>query len=146
AFFLAFYRRLALGDPVAAAVVAGRRALRDRSAQPDTGIGILDWAVPVHHARRDPRFTPAPWPSGTDDRGDDPEETLIGRDDAIHTVERAVGNRRVVLVHGPVGIGKTALAGEVATWWRRTGAVTTVVASDLRAAASTRPELPDPAA
>lgn len=32
-----------------------------------------------------------------------------------------MGRERVVLVHGPGGMGKTALAAEAARWWTRTG-------------------------
>lgn len=122
-FFVAFYQRLLAGDPVAVAVAAGRRELHRFAEYEDSGIKALDWLVPVHHARHEVRFHPSPF-------GPDAPEAapLLGRDDAIHALDRALRDHRIVLVHGPLGIGKTALAEELAQWWQRTrvGGVTYV--------------------
>ncbi len=53
--------------------------------------------------------------------GDPPRAGFQGRGYELHRLERALLRNRVVVVHAPGGMGKTALVREAAHWWVRTG-------------------------
>lgn len=143
-FMAAFYERLFAGDPVSAAVTAGRRRMDRNSARPSRkgDMPLADWLVPVHYLRRDVRFPQAAIPrtsslsldaeldqlrSGkrgsheTDDL--DPVDRFFGRDWHICQLETAARLQKIVLLQGTAGSGKTELAKAFARWWRDTNGV-----------------------
>nr|WP_157553885.1 AAA family ATPase [Herbidospora sakaeratensis] len=119
-FLAALYGRLIAGDTVTAAVTAGRERLAERPERPSLRgpLRLDDWLVPVHHLRRDARF-----PDLLDPKGDPAadREAFVGRDDLFHELEDHLHHRRAAVLHGPPGIGKTALAEAFGRWWARTG-------------------------
>ena len=143
-FMAAFYERLFAGDGVTAAVAAGRRRLSDRPLRPSPKgrLPLSDWMVPVHYLRREVRFPELvrePVADGELSLGDqldrirtgaaDDRDGLaaagefVGRDAELYELERLARDRRVVVVHGPGGSGKTELAKAFGRWWRATGGV-----------------------
>jgi tetratricopeptide (TPR) repeat protein len=141
-FMVAFYERLFAGDPVSAAVTAGRRQMAVRNERPSRkgGMPLEDWLVPVHYLRRDVRFPQSAarraGPLSLDEELDrvpgagsvgagdlDPAGVFIGRDWLTCQLETAARQHRVVVLHGPGGTGKTELAKAFGRWWRDTGGV-----------------------
>jgi tetratricopeptide (TPR) repeat protein len=141
-FMTAFYERLFAGDRVADAVTAGRAqlALNDRRPSMKGPLPLHDWMVPVLYARSDVRFPGlrtvrapevavsaalARLREGADDGDHElaPEGEFVGRDAAFYTLEVAARLRRVVVVHGSGGTGKSELAKAFGRWWRDTGGV-----------------------
>jgi tetratricopeptide (TPR) repeat protein len=138
-FMAAFYDRLFAGDTVSAAVTAGRQRIftSNRRPSPKGDMPLADWLVPVHYLGRDVRFPQArvtraaPIPSdeipGTAD-GDgtadlDPAGSFVARDALFYLLEIAARWKRVVVLHGPGGAGKTELAKAFGRWWRDTSGV-----------------------
>jgi tetratricopeptide (TPR) repeat protein len=142
-FMAAFYERLFAGDPVSAAVAAGRQRMftSDRRPSPKGALPLADWLIPVHYLRRDVSFPHAKTdrtglPSlaealdqlgaakSGDGTGDlEPVGVFTGRDALFYELEEATRLRRVVVLHGPGGTGKTELAKAFGRWWRDTGGV-----------------------
>jgi tetratricopeptide (TPR) repeat protein len=147
-FMTAFYERLFAGDPVSAAVTAGRKWMADHNWRPSRrgDMPLEDWLVPVHYLRRDVSFSQAVSPrsgplsldeqdeevgrsrparfSGEGSRAEiDPAGEFIGRDWLTCQLEVAARLQRVVVLHGPGGTGKTELAKGFGRWWRDTGGV-----------------------
>ncbi len=145
-FMAAFYERLFAGDPVSAAVTAGRQRLFQRPMRPSPkgDMALADWLVPVHYLRRDVSFPQAsigrsaalPLPiqldqlrdpdmaAGHGDTGElAPENSFVGRDDLFLQLEAASRLQKVVVLHGPGGTGKTELAKAFGRWWRDTDGV-----------------------
>lgn len=143
-FMAAFYERLFAGDPVSAAVTAGRHRMARNSARPSRkgDIPLDDWLVPVHYLRRDVRFPQAAIPRanslsldteldqirsgkrGSNESDDlDPVDRFFGRDWHICQLEIAARLQKIVLLQGTAGTGKTELAKAFARWWRDTNGV-----------------------
>ena len=143
-FMAGFYDRLFAGDSVGAAVTAGRTRMFLNSNRPSRvgDMPLQDWLVPVHYLRCDVRFQQAVTdrtgrlPLGekldqirTSERGDrngnslDPDGTFVGRDWLLSQLESACRLRRVVILHGTGGTGKTELAKAFGRWWRDTEGV-----------------------
>jgi tetratricopeptide (TPR) repeat protein len=145
-FMAAFYERLFAGDGVTAAVVAGRRRLFQRPLRPSPKgqLPLQDWMVPVHYLRHEiqfPQLVRQAAPPGKhlsldqhldqirEDASSDGQGGLaavgefVGRDAETYELERLARARRVVVVHGPGGSGKTELAKAFGRWWRDTGGV-----------------------
>jgi tetratricopeptide (TPR) repeat protein len=143
-FMAIFYERLFAGETVSAAVTAGRRRLFERDGRPSPKgeMPLSDWLVPVHYMRREVSFpqtntsrSPAE-PSlealldelrtpragrGVTTEALDPNGPFVGRDDIFYQLEVAARLRKVVILHGPGGTGKTELAKAFGRWWRDTG-------------------------
>jgi tetratricopeptide (TPR) repeat protein len=145
-FMAAFYEALFAGDSVSQAVTAGRWRLsgHDGRPSPKGDMPLADWLVPVHYTRTEVRFPdartrrPATRPPldavldeirtapAQDAPGHDPlaaVEAFVGRDDLFYQLEVAAREKRVVVLTGAGGTGKTELAKGFARWWRDTGGV-----------------------
>jgi tetratricopeptide (TPR) repeat protein len=144
-FMAEFYEALFAGRTVAAAVAAGRQRLHRNPQRPSPKgpLPLADWIVPVHYLRREIDFPQLRRPreaglpsldtllqqadgDGTEAGATDPltpERRFIGRDVVFYTLEQALPQQRVVVVHGPAGAGKTELAKAFGRWWQATGGV-----------------------
>ena len=139
-FMAGFYERLFAGDPVTQAVNAGRRRLYRLNQRPSPRgmMPLSDWMVPVHYVQRDVRFEYLARGAATigaagtvaldtvpcADHAAIPAESsavFVGRDQVIHEVEVATRSKRIAVLHGVAGIGKTATARAFAEWWVATG-------------------------
>jgi len=146
-FMTAFYERLFAGEPVSAAVAAGRARLARNPLRPSPkgDLALADWLVPVHYLRREvhfPQLRTTPSPRGDlsldayldrlrpgelqGERQQDPwapRDPFVGRDGLFYDLEVAARLQKVVLLHGPGGTGKTELAKAFGRWWRTAGGV-----------------------
>ncbi len=130
-FFTPFLQGLTNGETVGRAVSLGRKGLTAQGEK-----RLADWFVPtLYQQPTDPSlFTPPPSPlpspllpraltDPTTPGGSPPAPPhgFHGRGRAILRLERAVAEYPILFLHGPEGIGKTALAAEFARWLYRTG-------------------------
>ncbi|QKW20922.1 tetratricopeptide repeat protein [Kitasatospora sp. NA04385] len=144
-FMAAFYERLFAGDRVADAVAAGRLRLaeHDRRPSPKGLLPLADWMVPVLYARSEvsfpglrterageeslgavlDRIRERPAGGAGPAEGLAPAGAFVGRDGLLYTLDVAARLQRVVVLHGPGGVGKTELARAFGRWCRDTGAV-----------------------
>ncbi|TAX63352.1 tetratricopeptide repeat protein [Rhizobium ruizarguesonis] len=150
-FMTAFYENLFAGRTVSEAVAEGRKRLYRRKDRPSPKgpLPLEDWIVPVHYLRSTIAFpqlkqTTAPGSLSLDALLDEmrpgsggavssdagrledplaPVGHFVGRDAAFYTLELALKWRRVAVVHGPAGTGKTELAKAFGRWWQATGGV-----------------------
>ena len=137
-FFAAFYGALATGATVGMATDRGRKDLLDDplrfklkvGASEEREVRLSDWFLPALYERMG---DPAPFAgavvrpdraeSREDLRGDcpDPPYGFVGRGRDLWKLERSLHQRRIVVLHGFGGQGKTALAVESGKWLTRTG-------------------------
>ncbi|MFE2108484.1 tetratricopeptide repeat protein [Kitasatospora sp. NPDC059463] len=146
-FLTAVHTRLASGVPLTRAVADGRRHLaeQDRRPSPRGPLPLADWTVPALHRRSEVVFPgpraegagPQPVLSGdvpgpgTAAPGSAPDHAeglaavgeFAGRDGLLLRLDAAARRHRVIVLHGPAGIGKTELAKAFGRWCRDTGAV-----------------------
>ena len=146
AFMAVFYEALFAGKSVSEAVNEGRKALRlekNRLRPSLKGeIPLQDWIVPVHYARsslrlpkrrgarqgrvltgeRRPRSLPQPKIEGGNAADDlaAVDGVFFGRDAEFFILERAI-RKRVAVIHGVGGTGKTELAKAFARWLQISG-------------------------
>ena len=139
-FVAGLYAALAHGAPLGAAATMGRRGLFD-DRERSVGFSprqLHDWVVPVVFEREPlvllaPRldaYAAAPVPAdATRDAPpnpvvDLPEPPSTGPpagDDVILAIDRAFDASSTVLLHGPIGSGKSVAAAEFGRWYERTG-------------------------
>ncbi len=130
----AFYRALAEGDRIGAAMVRAQHVLKDDRARGEmrgTPFLMSDWMVPVlFQESADVPLLPAGIdfrPASVEDRkrvakvkrGDLPEPPahgFVGRAKALLAIDRLLARNAVVALVGGGGQGKTALAVEAARW------------------------------
>lgn len=132
-FMTAFYERLFSGGSVAEAVTAGREQLATANLRtsPKGQVPLADWMVPVLYARGEARFPNLRTRSPARGAGESPDGNdqisaageFVGRDTLFHALETATRRQRVVVLHGPAGVGKTELAKAFGRWARDTDAV-----------------------
>jgi tetratricopeptide (TPR) repeat protein len=145
-FMAAFYERLFAGDTVSHAMASGRAQLTRQPLRPSAKgmLPLQDWVVPVLYQRREiqlpglrtarPQNTPSldallddlrrPL-NGADILTDPlaPDGEFVGRDGLFSTLETALARRRIVILSGIGGTGKTEAAKAFGRWWRDTGGV-----------------------
>jgi len=138
-FVAAFYRSLAEGKRVGAAMLAGQRALHgDTWRGKVMGAGDLrlqDWFVPVLYQEEQDPLLVTRRPSKAAQQVQqkprrirlgalppDPPHSFIGRSRELLALERLLNDdrQRYVIVRGVGGQGKTTLAAELARWLVRT--------------------------
>ncbi|MET8150980.1 CHAT domain-containing protein [Actinoplanes sp. NPDC049668] len=139
------YAALLDGQPLGAAVTAGRRQL---AAQPNRAIAfdprpLQDWSVPVvYESAPIALFSPAAHrrvtirvgqpgqqpaagePAGVSGLPRRPDVGFFGRDETLLALDRAFDDARIVLLHAYAGAGKTTTAAEFARWYTETGGLT----------------------
>jgi tetratricopeptide (TPR) repeat protein len=132
-FVESFYRALADGRRVGAAMLAGQRALKDDDRRGRRfGVGdfrLQDWFVPVlYQEKADPQlFARTPAPQTKQDTLDRIEHRMgmlpkapgtgfVGRSRELLALQRLLATERYAVVRGQGGEGKTALAAEFARW------------------------------
>ena len=133
-----FYERLAAGQRVGDAMLAGQVALYgDPYRGKKIGAGNLelqDWFVPVlYQDAADPQLftvTVGRDAARLDDERrqgsfgklpSEPEHQFVGRSRQLLHLERLLQQAQYAVVRGSGGLGKTALAKELARWWVQSG-------------------------
>ncbi len=134
----AFYAGVARGDGTATAVAAARRAMMEHPHRPSAAGPIVswDWITPVAYrsARHQPApiktYAPEPVIPGMLPATPEPPPRqlprggpygLIGRRREILQLEEALKTNSVVLLSGPVGVGKSEVALGLAAWLEKSG-------------------------
>jgi len=142
-FFARFYRELAAGTPVPLAQERARQDLFDdphrhlsrlRPHEEGQPVTLYDWWLPHYYQQRPltlqatkaPRKRQAASPSTQPPHFNEalppaPRYHFSGRAWELLQIERHLFRQRLVVLSGFGGVGKTALAREVADWLTRTG-------------------------
>lgn len=131
-FVSVFYRQLASGQPIGTAVIAARQYLmQDTSRINIPGAGDLqmqDWFVPVLYQQQNDSYLfgeAIHLPTGSQaslsvgELPQTPPHTFIGRSRELLALERLLNRRPYAVIRGMSGMGKTALAVELAHWLLR---------------------------
>lgn len=134
----AFYAGIARGHGAAASVAAARRALMEHPHRPSAAGPTVSWDWITPAAYRSANCSPAAV------RAEEPEPVipgmlpatpeapprqlprggpygLIGRRREVLELERALESHSIVLLNGPVGVGKSELALGLAAWVEKNG-------------------------
>ena len=141
----AFYRALAGGSSAPLAQERARQALHDeprrnvhRRRMDDEGepVRLRDWWLPHYYQQRPVQLQPTKparkrkrkqsspadsLPRLSESMPAEPRYRFSGRKHELLQIERHLLHRKLVVLHGFGGIGKTALAREAADWLTRTG-------------------------
>lgn len=139
----AFYRALSHGTSISMAQERARQALQSEPSHDihlhhseSRGIQVTlhDWWVPYYYQQRSiqiqptkpirerERFaSPAPLPRLSVTMPDPPPYGFSGRARELLYIERSLLHRKVVVIRGFGGVGKTALVREASDWLTRTG-------------------------
>ncbi|MET8698540.1 tetratricopeptide repeat protein [Kitasatospora sp. NPDC004723] len=149
AFLTVVYERLRRGERISLAVAAGRRHLaeQDRRASVRGPLPLADWTVPALYRRTEVAFPALAAERSAPEHGDLPDAlaaghgsavdrdardgleglapvgAFVGRDGLLLDLDAGARRHRVVVLHGPAGVGKTELAKAFGRWCRDTGAV-----------------------
>ena len=139
----AFYHALAAGASAPVAQERARQALHDNPRRhiygrnknnEGTVVTMRDWWLPQYFSttarlycsqtratrKRRNRTNPAP-PLLSEQMPDEPHYGFGGRARELLTIERLLLHKKIVVLHGSAGTGKTVLVREVADWLTRTG-------------------------
>ncbi len=137
----AFYRALTIGAQTPVAQERARQALYDDPRRnihhrtPDdrgTAVSLRDWWLPHYYqqrpvllqptkgARKRTKATANTFPRLRQDVPDPPRYGFHGRARELLQIERALLRKKLVVISGFGGMGKTALAREAADWLQRT--------------------------
>lgn len=136
-FVQAFYKALADGRRIGAAMLAGQRALYHdghRFVIPGIGkVDLQDWFVPVlFQDMQDPILFKRVYSEKSEDGNRKiqalqlgelpaaPAHQFLGRDRELLFLERMLQQQQYAVIKGPGGMGKTTLATELARWLVRT--------------------------
>ncbi len=136
-FTAAFYRKLAEGSLIGAAMLAGQQALHDDAVRAHLPGGeslrLQDWFVPVlFQEQKDPqlvrqvpgaqvrRHLAEAWKARLGAMPAEPPHGFVGRDRELLALERLLQKERYAVLIGQGGAGKTTLATELARWLLRT--------------------------
>ncbi len=136
-FAVAFYRKLAEGSLIGAAMLAGQQALHDDAVRAQLPGGeklqLQDWFVPVlFQEEKDPqlvrrvpgkqvrRHIEETWTARLGATPPEPAHGFVGRDRELLALERLLQLERYAVLIGQGGAGKTTLATELARWLLRT--------------------------
>jgi tetratricopeptide (TPR) repeat protein len=143
-----FYGELCTGLTVGQALEEARTRLRANPARwlhrgPDAAsVDLEDWFIPqLYQVGADPALIERPEPASVPRDEEEPEKKarvfhnfppppiyrFHGRAQELLELERAFRRHPAVVLSGMGGMGKTALAREVAAWWLRTGHFETAV-------------------
>ena len=133
----AFYRALASGIPVPVAQEYARQALHDdprrhpfrrRQDEEAEPVMLSDWWLPHFYQQRPLTLRPSTGISALQRRTRKlsnmpaaPRHGFSGRARELLLIERFLIRKRLVVIHGFGGVGKTALTRETADWVTRTG-------------------------
>ena len=112
---LAKYRQGRVGDALASYNAFRAMLIEDLGCDPSPRLQDLEAQILTH----DPRLTldlTKPLSAGEQPAGD-----LIGRDEDVQNVIAQLEQHQVVSIIGPGGVGKTALAEQVASMWTTSG-------------------------
>ncbi len=137
----ALYRALAAGIPVPVAQERARQALHDeprrnvhhrRVDDEGTIVTLRDWWLPHYYQQRPASLQPTKparkrkkaagivLPRLNERIPTAPRYGFSGRSHELLQIERALLHKKLVVIHGFGGMGKTALAREAAEWFTRT--------------------------
>ena len=118
-FFAAFYDALSQGHLLGGAVALARRALASTDAT------LQYWAVPalyrsdaVVELSKDSENSPRTFPLQSK-----ASDLFVGRNEIIYRLDRTLDSASIILLYGPAGVGKTAVAHEFAEWYRNTDGI-----------------------
>lgn len=138
-----FYRALSQGLSIPMAQERARQTLQSEpsrdihlhhSESKGTTVTLQDWWVPHYYQQRPVQLqlakpirereqstAPAPLPRLSENMPAEPPYGFSGRAKDLLDIERSLLRRKMVVLHGFGGVGKTALAREAADWLTRTG-------------------------
>lgn len=145
-YVVAFYRALAAGTPVTLAQERARQVLyakperhliRRSKEEEGEPVKLRDWWLPHFYqqrplalqlaklgkksSRKKKLSTSTSLPSLNDNMPPEPRYGFYGRAHELLQMERWLMRRKLIIIHGFGGVGKTALVREAADWLTRTG-------------------------